>query len=151
MLRQFSNSLLSYLMLRQFSNSLLSYLMLRQFSNSLLSYLLRWIQLEISNPPLTIAERPPSARLTGSWPFKTQKSQFLPCKYNKYYTFVQYVCGLSCPACNALASYCRLQSVRLYGILQRHFMNCGISEDKLLNVNVCFDFLYNVYMQYFPF
>jgi hypothetical protein len=44
--------------------------------------------------------------------------------------FLERVCSLSYPACNAHAPYCRLWSVWLYNIFPRYFINGTIFGEK---------------------
>jgi hypothetical protein len=67
----------------------------------------------------------------------------LPWKMSKYY--ISWVCVFLSPCIqHAHSPYCRLRSVRLYNIFPPYLVKGTIFEKKkLLNVNACFDILYN--------
>ena len=50
-----------------------------------------------------------------------------------------------------LVSHSHLWPVRLYSIFPHHFINGMTSERKLLNINVCFNFVYNFRLKHLLF
>jgi len=56
--------------------------------------------------------------------------------------------SFSYPACNDLVPYCHLWSVRFYNSFPHYLINCTSFEGKLLNVNMCFDFIYKICLKY---
>jgi hypothetical protein len=71
-------------------------------------------------------------------------------KSNNYYTFWLCICSLRYAACNAHAPYCHLWPTRLYYIFPNYLINGTIFEkENLLNTNVCFYSLYNLYTKLF--
>jgi hypothetical protein len=56
--------------------------------------------------------------------------------------------SFSYTACNDLAPYCHLGPVRFCSIFPHFLINCSSFEEKLLNVNMCFDFLYKVCLKH---
>jgi len=69
--------------------------------------------------------------------------QMLQWRSNKYYIFNMCVCRLWYPACSAHAPYCKVWPV--------HLINGMIFKNKLLNINVYFDFLYNFCLKHYSF
>jgi len=56
-------------------------------------------------------------------------------KSRKYYIFSVCVCCFRYPACNALAPYCRLCPLQLYGIFPHYLIHDTIFERNLLKIN----------------
>jgi hypothetical protein len=59
------------------------------------------------------------------------------------------VYNLTIPGCNAYASYCHPRPAQLYDIFPHYFTNDTIFGNKLLNLKMCFDFLYNLAETFF--
>jgi hypothetical protein len=59
------------------------------------------------------------------------------------------ICSLRFPACNARAPYCHLWPAPLYNIFPHYLINLTIFEKKLPNVKLCFEFLYNLFWNFF--
>ena len=53
------------------------------------------------------------------------------------------------PARNARAPYCHLWPVRLYNIFPHYLLNGAIFENKIIELKMCFDFLYNFFSETF--
>jgi hypothetical protein len=68
----------------------------------------------------------------------------------KCYIFWECVCSHMYPAFNAHVAYCHLWPAALCNIFPHYLTNGKFSEKlKLLNTNLCFDFLYNFYLKHF--
>ena len=74
-------------------------------------------------------------------------------KSNKYYIFWVWVFSFRYPACKAHAPYCQLCPFRLYYIFPHYLINSTTfgGGGKLLNIKLCFDFLYNFCLKHFSF
>jgi len=69
---------------------------------------------------------------------------------NKCYIFLVFVCSLRYPAYNAYAPYCHLWPVRLYNIFSHYHINGTIFEKKkVIEHEMCFDFLYSFCLKHF--
>jgi hypothetical protein len=86
---------------------------------------------------------------------------FLPWKNNKYYIFMcvfarvcghAHVCSLAYPACNENAPYCEVMwPLGLHRIFRHYFINGTSFEKKVIKLEICFDFLYNICLKHFSF
>jgi hypothetical protein len=72
-------------------------------------------------------------------------------KSSKHYVFWVCVCGLSYPACNALASDCHLWPTPIWNIYPLYLITVQFRKKRFWTQNVCFDFLYNFCLKHFSF